>query len=114
MTTTGKSNLWAIGLGNTDYYSGNPPDTLKHVEVKYVSNSDCTSNYGYSSSYITKNMMCARDDGQDSCQGDSGGPLYDSVNDVLVGVVSWGFGCALPNFPGVYARVSAQVRNIFS
>jgi len=53
-------------------------------------------------------MMCAADTNQDSCQGDSGGPLYDSENDALVGVVSWGYGCALASYPGVYARVSNQ------
>ena len=37
----------------------------------------------------------------------SGGPLVNS-DYVLVGIVSWGFGCALPDTPGVYARVSAQ------
>ena len=42
-------------------------------------------------------------------QGDSGGPLYDADNNVLVGVVSWGYGCALPQYPGVYAQVSARV-----
>lgn len=45
-------------------------------------------------------------------QGDSGGPLYDKDNGALVGVVSFGFECANPNFPGVYAKVSAVVRKM--
>lgn len=50
---------------------------------------------------------------QDACQGDSGGPLIqrgDSSNgsqDTIVGIVSWGIGCASPIFPGVYSRTSS-------
>ena len=108
MTKPKKKNK---GHGNTNYENPYFPERLKHVEVKYVSNNDCTSNpYFYTDSQITDNMMCARDLDQDSCQGDSGGPLYDKNNNVLVGVVSFGNGCALPNFPGVYSRISSQVR----
>lgn len=103
-----KGNLWAIGLGNTAYPNEYYPTRLRHVEVNYISNSDCMSVYDYFTGEITSNMLCAADPGQDSCQGDSGGPLYDSDNNVLVGVVSFGEGCALANYPGVYARVSSQ------
>lgn len=53
-------------------------------------------------------MMCASSPGRDACQGDSGGPAVATINGtiVLVGVVSWGNGCALTNYPGIYSNVS--------
>jgi hypothetical protein len=55
-------------------------------------------------------MLCAGkiDGSQDACQGDSGGPLFfnDGSSWQQAGIVSWGYQCGVPNFPGIYTRVS--------
>ena len=93
---------------------GSQPDELYEVSVKTMNNTACsTSPSMYTPAMITDQMICAADPGKDSCQGDSGGPMITletgSTDNYysLIGVVSWGFGCALENAPGVYARVTA-------
>ncbi|XP_039481531.1 trypsin beta [Drosophila santomea] len=93
------------GWGTESSGSSSIPSQLRYVSVKIVSQSQCASStYGYGSQ-IKGSMICAYASGKDSCQGDSGGPLVSGG--VLVGVVSWGYGCAAANYPGVYADVAA-------
>ncbi|XP_046994482.1 trypsin alpha-3-like [Schistocerca americana] len=76
---------------------------LRATTVQVVSLSECRS--CYFSEALTSNMVCAAvpSGGKDACQGDSGGPLVHGKK--LVGVVSFGKGCARPYYPGVYADV---------
>merc|ERR1711935_530237 len=91
---------------------GSLPDILQYVNVPLMTSADCKKT-GYGSAAILPSMVCAgyAAGGKDSCQGDSGGPLVvpkSSSDDtaIIYGVVSWGAGCASPNLPGVYARVT--------
>ena len=53
--------------------------------------------------------------GKDTCQGDSGGPLYysDTINSaskfVVAGITSYGYRCAVKDYPGIYTRVSYYI-----
>ena len=101
--------LYVIGFGDTvpgfDYRQ---PDRLHEVTVNYMTNRECLANSVYTQPLLTPMSMCAGDRGEDACSGDSGGPLIakgdTDADDVLMGVVSWGWDCAVQ--PGVYARVS--------
>ncbi|KAG5886996.1 hypothetical protein JTB14_024214 [Gonioctena quinquepunctata] len=80
------------------------PDNLRAVEVPVLPREWCQYNYRYIR--VTTRMFCAgyKDGGRDSCQGDSGGPFV--ANGILYGLVSWGFNCAQPGFPGVYTNIA--------
>ncbi|XP_061568161.1 transmembrane protease serine 9-like [Cololabis saira] len=102
-------DTWITGWGTIGSGVDLPsPKNLMEVEVPVVGNRQCKCSYGVNQ--ITDNMMCAglEEGGKDSCQGDSGGPLVSKQGSRWIqgGIVSFGIGCAQPNFPGVYARVS--------
>jgi len=112
---TDGDNLVVIGLGDTQDEAIGYPDILRDVTVSYLSNDACNEVEKYNN-VIQDDMLCAGvpTGGKDACQGDSGGPLVKTtVNDdrttvyTHVGVVSWGYGCARPTKPGVYARTSS-------
>jgi secreted trypsin-like serine protease len=95
------------GWGATSY-GGYAARRLLKATVPYVANETCNEPTAYNGA-IMPSMMCAgyQEGGVDSCQGDSGGPLvwYTADGPVLVGVVSWGDGCARKLRYGVYTRV---------
>ena len=83
---------------------------------------------GYGRAFDTATMLCAgtldtsdandlnaTSNGVDACFGDSGGPLVASTGSAirLVGIVSFGTGCATRNAFGVYTRVGA-LRDFFA
>ncbi|RVE51908.1 hypothetical protein evm_003374 [Chilo suppressalis] len=78
---------------------------LLAAQVRIVDQTSCLKAY-LRIAAITPGMICAIGTSplRDACQGDSGGPLvYDNR---LIGIVSFGEGCAVINYPGVYTRVS--------
>ncbi|XP_035226632.1 nuclear pore complex protein DDB_G0274915-like [Stegodyphus dumicola] len=109
---TGKM-AFVTGWGKLTH-GGDIPNILQEVQVPIVANGDCQRMFYYAGHQkaIRSNFVCAGyiSGGQDSCEGDSGGPLMVQREDkrwVLVGTVSHGIGCADPNLPGVYMRMSS-------
>ncbi|XP_017006483.2 trypsin eta [Drosophila takahashii] len=88
------------GWGRTEQSSLS--NVLLTANVSTIRHQTCRMIYR---SGLLPGMMCAGrlQGGTDSCQGDSGGPLVHEGR--LVGVVSWGYGCAEPGLPGVYVDV---------
>jgi hypothetical protein len=98
------------GWGST-FSGGSTVDSLRAATVPIVGDSTCGSAADYGSAFDPATMVCAGfpEGGVDTCQGDSGGPLeapLDGGGYRLVGITSWGFGCAEPDAPGVYTRIA--------
>ncbi|KAG0415022.1 hypothetical protein HPB47_007827 [Ixodes persulcatus] len=87
---------------------------MQKVSVPIITNKECETMYrkaGFIED-IPNIFICAglAKGGKDSCEGDSGGPLVlkdpNTGQWSLIGIISWGIGCALPNQPGVYTRIT--------
>ncbi|XP_055525132.1 trypsin beta-like [Wyeomyia smithii] len=89
------------GWGVTSEHSQTISPTLQRVNLGVVDFERCNLVYQGS---LTSGMMCACAPGRDACQGDSGGALI--CHNRVAGVVSFGAGCAHPDFPGVYMDVA--------
>jgi len=91
------------GWGYLQEGGGSLSSSLQTLDVASVDRETCNTAYD---GEITDNMFCAgvlNVGGKDACQNDSGGPVVQ--NNQVIGAVSWGYGCARPQYPGVYTRV---------
>ncbi|QZY29968.1 S1 family peptidase [Nocardioides coralli] len=100
------ARLTVAGWGTEFFGSPFIPARLKSVDVEAVADQQCRTNAAMG--FRPESEICAETLGGDSCQGDSGGPLFGTVAGRVtqVGIVSYGLGCATPQFPGVYGEVN--------
>merc|ERR1712154_157148 len=98
------------GWGTTSS-GGDTSNVLKKTDQTILADSDIMCRSGSGESNLHPGKMCAYKQGTDSCQGDSGGPLVvqEDGRSTLVGVVSYGKGCASTGYAGVYARVTSYL-----
>ncbi|XP_046948202.1 transmembrane protease serine 11D-like [Lynx rufus] len=104
------STAYVTGWGSQEY-GGNTVSDLQQARVRIISNDACNAPTSYNGAVLS-GMLCAGlpQGGVDACRGDSGGPLVQEDSRrlwFLVGIVSWGDQCGLPDKPGVYTRVTA-------
>ncbi|XP_065318885.1 kallikrein 1-related peptidase b22-like [Gordionus sp. m RMFG-2023] len=122
---TYSDECYVTGWGTVNPLIENPTNHLMQLCVPFNKPKDCNNLYK-NLGRITENMFCAGyvNSGKDACKGDSGGPfvcqpknlsrkwIYKISDEqtefkwLLVGITSWGIGCALSDHPGVYTKMS--------
>lgn len=109
----------AIGFGFVEE-DGTLPYQLRKVDIIVNDAETCNSidSRLLNHLYVPESMICAgltALGGKDTCNGDSGGPLLykssslssdDGGKQSIIGITSFGLGCARPNFAGYYTRIS--------
>ncbi|MFI6101446.1 S1 family peptidase [Lentzea sp. NPDC051213] len=104
------TELRALGWGRTSE-NGKTSRFLLQATLPVLPDAFCEETYPQ---FVRSDMFCAgfAAGKVDTCQGDSGGPLV--ANGKLVGITSWGEGCARKNKPGVYVRVARYSKDLHS
>ncbi|KAG7197995.1 hypothetical protein KM043_016220 [Ampulex compressa] len=109
------ANDVAVVSGWGRLFLGGPTTTrLQRVNIYIANQQYCKYVYNKLYANIYESQVCASDSivEKGSCNGDSGGPL--TVRGTLIGLVSWGLGCALSDYPTVYTRVSSYLGWIYT
>ncbi|XP_032309760.1 proclotting enzyme isoform X2 [Drosophila ananassae] len=109
-------NPFVAGWGAAKH-QGPTSQVLRDAQVPIVSRHSCEQSYKSVFQFVqfSDKVLCAGSSSVDACQGDSGGPLMlpqlesNGYRFYLLGLVSFGYECARPNFPGVYTRVASYV-----
>ena len=116
------NNAFIMGYGVNNLEENSQPFNLQISKIKLYDPLDTN----YYSDWITDNMITAGDwnnlndpnDNEDTCQGDSGGPLFGRYGKnkevILMGITSWGIGCAWDGYPGVYTKVGNYTKWIYA
>ncbi|XP_023165803.2 proclotting enzyme isoform X2 [Drosophila hydei] len=109
-------NPFVAGYGATKH-QGAASYVLRDAQVPIISRRTCEQSYKSVFQFVqfSDKLICAGSSTVDACQGDSGGPLMLPQLDgsiyryYLLGIVSFGYECAKPGFPGVYTRTSSYM-----
>ncbi|NXK69438.1 ACRO protein, partial [Sylvietta virens] len=101
------TNCWIAGWGATTARSQDSSDRLQEASVQLIDPKLCNSTGWYGGRIHPYNLCAGYPQGTiDTCQGDSGGPLMCQDNNAdywwVIGITSWGRGCARAKRPGVY------------
>ncbi|XP_017886309.1 phenoloxidase-activating factor 2 [Ceratina calcarata] len=109
------TRCWVSGWGKDEFgTSGQYQSIMKEVDVPIVDQTVCendlrTTRLGQSFVLNRNSFLCAGgEQNKDACTGDGGSPLVCQSGNAqwqVVGMVSWGIGCASRNVPGVYVNV---------
>lgn len=110
------TRCWATGWGKNAFGpTGMYQNILKEVDVPVLTQAACLTALSNTrlgitaSSFLDSSTMCAGGEmGKDACTGDGGSPLVCGTNNgpfQVIGLVTWGIGCADAGVPGVYTNV---------
>uniref|UniRef100_A0A1B6D8K3 CLIP domain-containing serine protease n=1 Tax=Clastoptera arizonana TaxID=38151 RepID=A0A1B6D8K3_9HEMI len=102
---------FVVGWGDTAYM-GQSSSILQEVQMDVINVTTCARVFSkFERTTIDHRVICAEAFGKDACRGDSGCPMMlpNGENFYLIGVVSYGYKCAEPGYPGVYTRVTEYI-----
>jgi secreted trypsin-like serine protease len=108
------NKLDSVGYGTTSEGGSAMSTELRQVALDSIERPQCNvllNKINPKAYNLTDSVICAGylAGGRDTCQGDSGGPLFikgaGPKDDVIVGLTSFGEGCARKNAPAGYSNL---------